>query len=124
MGELIAHRGPDGAGKWISPGCGIGMAHRRLSIIDLTEHGAQPMAADNGTVISYNGETYNYLELREALSRGWSFKSHSDTETILAAYDRYGDGCLDHLRGMFAFALWDERKQRLLCARDRFGIKP
>ena len=124
MGKLIAHRGPDGAGSWVSPNGAVGLAHRRLSIIDLTEHGAQPMAADNGTVISYNGETYNYVELRETLSPGWSFKSHSDTETILAAYERYGDSCLDHLRGMFAFALWDERKRRLLCARDRFGIKP
>ena len=124
MGKLIAHRGPDGAGAWVAPDDKVGLAHRRLSIIDLTEHGAQPMAADNGTVISYNGETYNYVELREALSSGWRFKSHSDTETILAAYERYGDSCLDHLRGMFAFSLWDERKQRLLCARDRFGIKP
>ena len=82
------------------------------------------MRGANGTVITYNGEVYNYPELRDVLSESWSFQSSSDTETILAAYDRYGKDCLQHLRGMFALALWDEKQNRLLCARDRFGIKP
>ncbi len=124
MSRLIAHRGPDGAGQWQSQNGQVGFAHRRLAIIDLTEAAAQPMHAPNGTTITYNGEIYNYLELRLALSSQWSFRSTSDTECILAAYERYADTCLDHLRGMFAFALWDERCKRLFCARDRFGIKP
>lgn len=124
MNRLIAHRGPDGAGVWTAPDGKVGLAHRRLSIIDLTEHGAQPMAAENGTVISYNGEIYNYVELREQLASGWSFRSHSDTECILAGYSRWGRDVVDHLRGMFSFALWDEANQRMFCARDRFGIKP
>ena len=82
------------------------------------------MVADNGTVISFNGEVYNYIELQRKLRDRWQFKSRSDTETVLAAYDRYGDDFLVQLRGMFAFALWDQRRRRLLCARDRFGIKP
>ncbi|MGI8527240.1 MAG: asparagine synthase (glutamine-hydrolyzing) [Pseudolabrys sp.] len=124
MNRLIQHRGPDGEGIWVDPNGVAGLAHRRLSIIDLSPGGAQPMIADNGTVISFNGEIYNYIELQESLRGHWTFKSRSDTETMLAAYDRYGEQCLAHLRGMFAFALWDQRKRRLLCARDRFGIKP
>ena len=122
MGKLLAHRGPDGAGHWVDDGQGIGFAHRRLSVIDLSDSGNQPMHGANGNVIIHNGEVYNYLELREALSPGWPFQSHSDTETILAAYEKYGTDCVEHLRGMFAFALWDGEK--LFCARDRFGIKP
>jgi len=124
LGRLIAHRGPDGAGTWVSRVGNVGLAHRRLAIIDLTETGRQPMLAPNGTAITYNGETYNYIELRTELADRWRFRSASDTECILAAYERHGTGCVDHLRGMFAFALWDERRQRLFCARDRFGIKP
>jgi asparagine synthase (glutamine-hydrolysing) len=124
MSRLIAHRGPDGLGQWQSDTCQVGLVHRRLSIIDLSESAAQPMRADSGTVLTYNGEIYNYPELRETLKRHWAFRTHSDTECILAVYDRYGDTCLDHLRGMFAFALWDGRRKRLFCARDRFGIKP
>lgn len=124
MGELITHRGPDGEGNWIGPSRKVGLTHRRLAIIDLSAAAAQPMAADNGCCITYNGEIYNYVELRTALSSSWKFRSHSDTETILAAYERWGDCCVDHLRGMFAFGLWDERRRRLYCARDRFGIKP
>ncbi|CCG43054.1 asparagine synthase (glutamine-hydrolyzing) [Magnetospirillum molischianum] len=123
MGRLIAHRGPDGSGYWMSPSGTVGFVHRRLSIIDLTQAASQPMVA-GPLSIAYNGEVYNHTELRAALAGGWNFRSRSDTECILAAYDRYGDSCLDHLRGMFAFALWDERRQRLFCARDRFGIKP
>lgn len=124
MGALIAHRGPDGFGQWNDDAQRVGLVHRRLAIIDLTPSGAQPMHGPNGTVISYNGEIYNFIELRETLSEGWTFKSSSDTEVILAAYDRWGEGCVDHLRGMFAFAIWDERTKKLFVARDRFGIKP
>ncbi|MBN8942083.1 MAG: asparagine synthase (glutamine-hydrolyzing) [Rhizobiales bacterium] len=122
MSNLIAHRGPDGHGFWHAPGDICGLAHRRLAIIDLTASGHQPMRGNNGSVICYNGEIYNYIELRENLAKGWTFKTQSDTEAVLAAYARWGTGCLDHLRGMFAFALWDE--DRLFAARDRFGIKP
>ena len=124
MNRLIQHRGPDGQGIWADQSGIAGLAHRRLSIIDLSPTGAQPMVADNGTVISFNGEVYNYIELQQKLRDRWQFKSRSDTETVLAAYDRYGDDFLVQLRGMFAFALWDQRRCRLLCARDRFGIKP
>ncbi|MDA7946892.1 MAG: asparagine synthase (glutamine-hydrolyzing) [Hyphomicrobiaceae bacterium] len=124
MGELIAHRGPDGDGSWSAPNGRAGLAHRRLSIIDLSETGAQPMAGENGSVISHNGEVYNYIELQKALKDHWQFRGTSDTEAILAAYAHYGDALVDHLRGMFAFAIWDDKKKRLVAARDRFGIKP
>lgn len=123
MNHLLSHRGPDGVGAWVSQNQNVGLAHRRLSIIDLSHAGDQPMVAPNGNALVGNGEIYNYIELRQTLSQ-WPFRSHSDIETILGAYDRHGDACVDHLRGMFAFALWDEKKKRLLCARDRFGIKP
>ena len=122
MGDLIDHRGPDHADQWQGTGADVGFAHRRLSIIDLTAAANQPMRGANGTVIVHNGEVYNYLELQEALGARWPFTSRSDTEAILSAYDRYGADCVDHLRGMFAFAIWDG--ERLFCARDRFGIKP
>jgi asparagine synthase (glutamine-hydrolysing) len=122
MNRLIAHRGPDGEGYWRSADSRCGLAHRRLAIIDLSASGHQPMQAANGAVISFNGEIYNYRELHDALASHWCFRSTSDTETILAAYDRWGVDCLSQLRGMFAFALWDG--QRLFAARDRFGIKP
>ena len=124
MTDLIAHRGPDGEGVWISPNESVGFAHRRLAIIDLTEAAAQPMQGLNGTVITYNGEIYNYRELRSALADRWRFRTKSDTECILTCYEVYGAEFLSYLRGMFAFALWDERRQRLIAARDRFGIKP
>jgi asparagine synthase (glutamine-hydrolysing) len=124
MSRLLAHRGPDGQGQWQNNKGRVGFIHRRLAIIDLSESATQPMQAANGTVITYNGEVYNYLELRNALQGEWKFRSHSDTECILALYDKYGDSCLDHLRGMFSFAIWDDKRQRLFCARDRFGIKP
>jgi asparagine synthase (glutamine-hydrolysing) len=121
---LIAHRGPDGRGTWASPSRAVGLAHRRLAIVDLSDAAQQPMLAPGPTTITYNGEIYNYVELRELLGYGWTFRSTSDTETILAAYDRYGAECVDQLRGMFAFAIWDDRRKTLFCARDRFGIKP
>jgi len=124
MSSLISHRGPDGDGEWLSADSRIGLVHRRLAIIDLSPSGAQPMRGQNGTVITYNGEIYNYVELREELSAHWTFRSSSDTEVILAAYDRWGDDCVSRLRGMFAFAIWDEKDQKLFAARDRFGIKP
>ena len=124
INTLLAHRGPDGEGTWQSSRDNVGFAHRRLAIIDLSAAGAQPMQAECGAVTTFNGEIYNYIELQEALRDRWNFRTQSDTECILAAYGRFGDDCVQHLRGMFAFAIWDERKQRLFCARDRFGIKP
>jgi asparagine synthase (glutamine-hydrolysing) len=124
LDRLIAHRGPDGHSAWTSSCRSVGLAHRRLAIIDLSAAAQQPMLASGTTVITYNGEIYNYLELRQALRDGWRFHSTSDTECILAAYDRYGPDCLDRLRGMFSLAIWDERRKTLFCARDRFGIKP
>jgi asparagine synthase (glutamine-hydrolysing) len=124
MSDLIAHRGPDGSGEWRRCDQSVGMVHRRLSVIDLSEAASQPMIGENDTVITYNGEIYNYRELQRSLSSSWKFISQSDTECILAAYKKHEFGCLDHMRGMFSFALWDERRQLLFCARDRFGIKP
>ncbi len=124
LGRIIAHRGPDGHGSWICDERRAGLAHRRLAIIDLSAAARQPMIGPGPNVITYNGEIYNYLELAAALAPGWRFRSASDTECLLAAYQRYGADCLDRLRGMFAFALWDGRRHRLFCARDRFGIKP
>jgi asparagine synthase (glutamine-hydrolysing) len=122
MNRLQQHRGPDGSGIWVHPHQHLGLAHRRLSIIDL-DTGAQPMHHPSGNVITYNGEIYNYLELREEL-REERFVTESDTEVILHAYQRWGTACLDKLRGMFALAIWDESSASLFCARDRCGIKP
>src|SRR5262249_31461320 len=121
---LLAHRGPDGSGTWVSPRHNVGFCHRRLAIIDLSEQASQPMKAPNGTVITYNGEIYNYLELRQALGNGWKFHSASDTECILASYSAQEIAGIAQFRGMYAFGLWDEHKRRFLAARDRFGIKP
>ena len=122
MNDLIAHRGPDDAGTWMHPRGHVGFGHRRLAIIDPTPAGHQPMRDDAGRWITYNGEVYNYPELR--LELGGRFRTGCDTEVVLRAYERWGADSLDHLRGMFAYALWDEVEQELLCARDRFGIKP
>ena len=125
MNDLIAHRGPDGSGVWIHQDGFVGLAHRRLAIIDLSPNAAQPMVNSFGDSLSYNGEIYNYRELRSELaSEGQSFRSNSDTETILALYKKMGTAAISKLRGMFAFSLWDESNQRLVLARDRFGIKP
>lgn len=122
MAEALAHRGPDGSGLWSAPG--IGLAHRRLAIIDLTERGAQPMHDRSGKyTIVYNGEIYNYRELRRELG-GATWNSDSDTEVILEGYKRWGSEVVSRLRGMFAFALWDSENRRLLLARDRIGKKP
>jgi asparagine synthase (glutamine-hydrolysing) len=124
MNALIAHRGPDGEGFWLSSNHGVGLTHRRLAIIDISEAAAQPMHGQNGTVVTYNGEIYNYRELRSQLLYKWQFRTASDTECILACYEAYRDDFISHLRGMFSFALWDEKERRLIAARDRFGIKP
>jgi asparagine synthase (glutamine-hydrolysing) len=122
MNRLLKHRGPDGEGLWRHSRGHAGFAHRRLSIIDLTT-GDQPMTDPAGNWITYNGEIYNYIELRDELGAE-NFQTTSDTEVILSAYRKWGVDCVDHLRGMFAFAIWDEGRQELFCARDRFGIKP
>ena len=120
--HLLQHRGPDGAGFYYDQNLALG--HRRLAIIDLSEQGKQPMEAF-GYVISYNGEIYNYLELRVALEKeGYRFASESDTEVILAAYAHWGEDCLRHFNGMWALAIYDPEKRSLFCARDRYGIKP
>ena len=122
MNRLLAHRGPDGEGAWVHERKQVGFAHRRLEIIDL-ETGQQPMHDGGGNWITYNGEIYNYVELRRELGED-SFRTTSDTEVVLRAYRRWGPACVERLRGMFAFALWDEVEQQLFCARDRFGVKP
>ena len=123
MSSLLRHRGPDGEG-FFSEGA-IGFAHRRLSIIDLAT-GDQPMTSPDGSrVIIFNGEIYNYREIRAELqAKGCQFRTQSDTEVILQAYDIFGSQCVNHLNGMFAFAIWDKREQRLFIARDHLGIKP
>jgi asparagine synthase (glutamine-hydrolysing) len=147
MNDAVAHRGPDGEGYTLAFACGdglrysflpradqrsadpsirVGFGHRRLAILDLSDRGLQPMSSVDGrTWIVFNGEIYNHLELRSDLeSRGHVFTTRTDTEVLLHAYTEWGDGCLSRLDGMFAFAVWDDAKGRLLCARDRLGIKP
>lgn len=123
MRDAMVHRGPDDAGLFARGR--IGLAHRRLSIIDLAS-GQQPMSDGQGRLtIAYNGELYNFRSLRKSLaSQGYRFSTQSDTEVILRAYEAYGPDCVHHLRGMFAFAIWDDHEQRLFIARDRLGIKP
>ena len=124
--DTMLHRGPDDAGEWWSHDGRVGLAHRRLSILDLSPLGHQPMHDDaRGLSVSYNGEIYNHEELRQELSAlGFAFRSHSDTEVLLAAYAAWGMECLKRLNGMFAFALYDARRQKLFLARDRVGEKP
>jgi asparagine synthase (glutamine-hydrolysing) len=123
MRDVLRHRGPDGEGLWLDRGVGLG--HRRLAIVDLAT-GQQPMLNERESVaVVYNGEIYNHGVLRSALeARGHRYRTRSDTETILHAYDEDGDRCVERLQGMFAFALWDRERSRLLLARDRLGIKP
>ena len=123
MMAVMQHRGPDGQGVYVSESVGLG--HVRLSIIDL-DSGAQPMSnKDESVQIVFNGEIYNFQELRQGLlAKGHIFRTHSDTEVIIHLYEEYGPECVKHLRGMFAFAIWDTRRQRLVVARDRVGIKP
>ncbi|MGB3795899.1 MAG: XrtA/PEP-CTERM system amidotransferase [Alteraurantiacibacter sp.] len=123
MTDVLAHRGPDGSGIWTAPGVGLG--HRRLSIIDV-EGSPQPMqSASDRLVISFNGEIYNFRELRkELIARDVTFRTDGDTEVILAAYEQWGADCVNHLQGMFAFAIYDAKRRELFLARDRFGVKP
>ncbi len=124
MQDAQHHRGPDDQGLYFDPGGRVGLSHNRLSIIDLSAAGHQPMANPDETVwIVFNGEIYNYRELRAELD-DYPYRSQTDTEVLLAAYERWGERCVEHLIGMFAFAIWDARIQRLYCARDRLGIKP
>jgi asparagine synthase (glutamine-hydrolysing) len=136
MNETIRHRGPDDEGVWVAGPMArggwknasgeVGLAQRRLSIIDLSPAGRAPMANDDETLwITYNGEVYNFLQIREELeSAGFRFRSHTDTEVVLKAYERWGVECLDRFVGMYAFAIWDVRRRRLFLARDRLGKKP
>lgn len=136
MTDKISHRGPDGEGYWINPDGTVGFGHRRLSIIDLSDAGHQPMhvypslsipeerATPHYTII-HNGEIYNYIELKkELITKGYKFSSQTDTEVIAAAYDFYKEDCLQYFDGMFSFAIWDEKEKVLFAARDRFGEKP
>lgn len=124
MRDTMFHRGPDDAGIYVNGAVGLG--HRRLSIVDLTAAGHQPMTNEDGSVwLTFNGEIYNYVELRsELVARGHRFSSHTDTEVILHLYEEEGERCVTRLRGMFAFVLWDSRRERMFGARDRVGIKP
>jgi asparagine synthase (glutamine-hydrolysing) len=124
MNQALQHRGPDDEGYWGTETEGVHLGHRRLSIIDLSPAGHQPMLSPSGNVIVFNGEIYNYKELREQFFRGERLRSDSDTEILLLLYERFGERCLDHLNGMFAFAIWDPRKEELFLARDRAGKKP
>jgi len=124
--ESMRARGPDGHGLWVSQDKTVGLAHRRLSIIDLSEAGAQPMSNNDGSLrVVFNGEIYNYRELRRDLeARGYPFRSESDTEVLLHLYRELGPAMVDRLRGMYAFALWDRERRGMFLARDPFGIKP
>jgi asparagine synthase (glutamine-hydrolysing) len=135
MINSLQHRGPDGERIWINANTNVGLGHRRLSIIDLSDNGIQPMLftpslSDNGGevpryTIVHNGEVYNYTELKEELQKkGYAFQSQTDTEVIVAAYDYWQEECVEHFDGMFAFAIWDEKEKDLFAARDRFGEKP
>ncbi|MAZ41040.1 asparagine synthase (glutamine-hydrolyzing) [bacterium] len=123
--DTMEHRGPDDAGLYYEPENNIALGHRRLSIIDLSKKSAQPfVSADGRFVITYNGELYNYKEIKKELSKDFSFTTESDTEVLLNAYIKWGAKCLDKFNGMFAFAIWDKETEELFLVRDRFGIKP
>ncbi len=126
MIDKIVHRGPDGEGFWLNHDKNVGFGHRRLSIIDLSSQGKQPMLYDKERYsITFNGEIYNYLELKASLeNEGFLFKTKTDTEVLLALYSQKKENCLKYLDGMFSFAIWDEKEKKLFCARDRFGEKP
>src|SRR5215469_16066117 len=123
MTKVIAHRGPDSDGFYV--GDGVGLGHRRLSIIDLST-GDQPITNEDGTIwVVFNGEIYNFADVRhELLHAGHRFRTHSDTEVIVHAYEQWGEAAVERFRGMFAFAVWDARARRLLLVRDRLGVKP
>lgn len=123
--DAMVHRGPDDEGIYYVPKDGCALAHRRLSIIDLSSAGKQPLVSSDGRfVIVFNGEIYNYRELKEELKYFYTFKTQTDTEVLLASYKKWGPECLKKLNGMFAFAIWDRKEKKLFCARDRLGVKP
>src|SRR3954468_7068124 len=126
MTDTLHHRGPDDAGTYVRPDQGVALGHRRLSIVDLSPAGHQPMCNEDGTVwITYNGEVYNHAALRAELEgKGHRYRSHTDSETILHLYEEEGPRCVERLHGMFAFAIWDSRRRELFLARDRLGKKP
>jgi asparagine synthase (glutamine-hydrolysing) len=125
MTDALAHRGPEGEGQWSNKKNTVHLGHRRLSIIDLSKNASQPLSFANRYQIVHNGEIYNYIEIRAFLTnKGYSFTTQSDTEVILAAYDYWKEKCLQQFDGMFAFAIWDEKEEKLFAARDRFGEKP
>lgn len=123
MNDSVSHRGPDGEGFYINGKVGFG--HRRLSVIDLSELGAQPMKYGDDLMLTFNGEVYNYIELRASLKqKGYAFASGTDTEVVLAAYQEWGQECVSHFNGMWAFAIHDQKKNQVFISRDRFGVKP
>ncbi|HET7116014.1 MAG TPA: asparagine synthase (glutamine-hydrolyzing) [Hanamia sp.] len=125
MTDTIAYRGPDGEGHWISKSGKVGLGHRRLSIIDLSPNASQPMHYLSRYTIIFNGEIYNYIELKQTLiKQGYSFKTESDTEVLTALYDKEKENCLSRLDGMFSFVIYDNKKDEIFVARDRFGEKP
>lgn len=126
MRDSMRHRGPDDAGLWRSPGADVVLAHRRLAIIDLSPAGRAPMGNEDGSVqVTFNGEIYNHELLRHDLEQqGHRFRSQCDTEVLVHLYEEYGEAMVDHLVGMFAFAIWDQRREQIFVARDRLGIKP
>src|ERR1019366_4071005 len=130
MADALAHRGPDDRGTWADTDAGIALGHRRLSIIDLSSAGHQPMSSGSGRfVIVFNGEVYNYLDILEELKQvaggDIRLRGHSDTEVVLTAFDRWGvEGTLPRMQGMFAMAIWDRDQRTLWLVRDRFGKKP
>ncbi len=124
MNNRLQHRGPDDAGVWSSPNADVHLGHRRLSILDLSPSGHQPMISPSGKVIVFNGEIYNFRELKDRFLPGVKLQSSGDTEILLHLYEKLGQRCLEHLNGMFAFAIWDPQLQELFVARDRIGKKP
>ena len=124
MTDALSHRGPDGEGFWYN--CHVGFGHRRLAVLDLTGHGQQPMQTDDGRyIITYNGEVYNFQTIRVELeAKGHTFRSRTDTEVVLKAYQEWGSACVKRFNGLFAFSVWDTFESKLFLARDRYGIKP
>ncbi|MEM7104601.1 MAG: asparagine synthase (glutamine-hydrolyzing) [Bacteroidota bacterium] len=124
--DTLKHRGPDGASSWFSDDGHVAFGHRRLSFLDLSDNGRQPMSNEDGKIwMTFNGEIYNYLELKQLLQeKGHVFKSQTDSEVIIHGWEEWGESVLNRLEGMFAFAIWDEKEKTLFLARDRFGIKP
>src|SRR5687768_13133388 len=123
MAKVQHHRGPDDMGTWVSDDRQIALGHTRLSILDLSPNGHQPMIGQSGSVLTYNGELYNFHALRSRF-HSETLRSTSDTEILLRCYETDGENCLKYLNGMFAFAIWDAPRRQLLLARDRVGIKP